>query len=155
MSLPHDRISFTSDRIVDEPLFKFLVALEVQKSQRLQYSVSVVYLNATVVGNGSTIAPLGQRMIKHLRSTDVVFEFLPSSLAFLLIDAEGPSLPLIVNRLAEHLRGFVKEGETLVWSAGGASYPQTAGTAGELLEQARKLMVRAKEDGGDRLYLAS
>ncbi len=155
MSMSKNEAPSAARRIVDESLFNFLLELEVQKSRRLQYSVSVVCMDAAVGRNRHPMTPMAERLIRHLRSTDVIFESSPSSLALLLVDAETPSLPVIVNRLADHLRGFVVDTEALVWSAGGSCYPQTAGTAGELLEQARRLMVRARQDGGDRLYTAS
>jgi hypothetical protein len=39
-------------------------------------------------------------------------------------------------------------------SAGGGCYPKTATSGEELLQQARALMIRARRDGGDCLYLA-
>jgi GGDEF domain-containing protein len=128
------------------PLFNFLLALEVQKSQRLRYCVSVVCLQAEV-------PELAQRVIRHVRSTDVIVEFPRASVALLLINAEPLSLPGIVHRLVDQLRGFVPEAADLAWSAGGAIYPQTASGAEELIEQAKALLVRAREDGGNRLYV--
>jgi hypothetical protein len=140
-------------RIVDVPLFSFLLALEIQKSRRLQYSVSLVCMHVEVRGGSSTMPSLAQRVVRQIRSTDVVVEFMPDSFALLLIHAEAFSLPAIVHRLTEHLQGFLPDPATLTWSAGGACYPQTAGGADALLRQARELMARAQNDGGDRLYL--
>ena len=140
-------------RIVDVPLFSFLLALEIQKSRRLQYSVSVVCMHVELRGGPSPMAALAQRVVRQIRSTDVVVEFMPDSLALLLIHAETFSLPAIVHRLTEHLQGFLPHPAALTWSAGGACYPQTAGGADALLKQARELMARAENDGGDRLYL--
>lgn len=139
-------------RIVDQALFRFLLALEIQKSRRLQYSVSVICIQVEVRGGASSIAPLAQRVIDQVRSTDVVVELSPASLALLLIHAEPFSLPAIVHRLTEHLQGFLQTA-VLSWSAGGACYPQTAGEAEAMLKQARELMTRARDDGGNRLYL--
>src|SRR5262245_14354343 len=140
-------------RIVDVPLFSLLLGLEIQKSRRLHYSVSVVCLHVNIQGGPSSMAPLAQRAVREIRSTDVVVEFMPDSLALLLVHAETFSLPAIVHRLTEHLQGFLPDPTALTWSAGGASYPQTAGGADALLRQARELMARAENDGGDRLYL--
>jgi hypothetical protein len=140
-------------RIVDQALFRFLLALEIQKSRRLQYAISVICFQVEVRGGASPIARLTQRVIEQVRSTDVVVELSPASLALLLIHAEPFSLPAIVHRLTEHLQGFLPQTEVLRWSAGGACYPQTAGEAEAVLKQARELMTRAKDDGGNRLYL--
>jgi len=127
--------------------FNFLLALEVQKSRRLQYSVSIVCMFDKVREGKSSLGPLAPRVIHHLRSTDVALELLSSSLALLLIHADTVSLPSIVHRLIDHLQGFVPHGATLSWSAGAAYYPLTAGGAEELLEQARGLMVQAADLG--------
>jgi len=141
------------NRVVDERLFNFVLDLEVRKSQRLQYCVSVICIDAEFREGDPSAMPLADWIIRYIRSTDVVFQLLPSSLALLLIDAETTSLPAIVHRLTDQLQGFAPQGASLTWSAGGACYPLTAAGAQELLQQARGLMVQAKEAGGERLYL--
>jgi GGDEF domain-containing protein len=148
-----DNTEAAPNRVVDERLFNFVLDLEVRKSQRLQYCVSVICINAEFNDGDVAGVPLADWVIRYIRSTDVVFQLLPSSLALLLIDAETTSLPSIVHRLTDQLQGFVPQGASLTWSAGGACYPLTAAGAHELLEQARGLMVQAKEAGGERLYL--
>jgi hypothetical protein len=138
---------------VDEPLFAFLLELEIQKSRRLRYCVSVICMHAEVREGKPSLIPLAPRVIDRVRSTDVVVEVLPSAFAVLLIHAETFSLPSIVHRLTEHLQGFVPDGATLGWSAGGACYPQTAVGAQDLHKQAKELLARAMDDGGHRLYL--
>jgi GGDEF domain-containing protein len=66
----------------------------------------------------------------------------------LLVDAETTHLPSIVDRLATRL-------ERVAWSAGGACYPRTAARAEDMFRQAAGLLARAKEEGGNRLYVAS
>lgn len=141
------------NRIVEEPLFDFLLRHEVTKSQRLQYSVSVVCFSVGTAD--ATLSPLAPRVLDHIRATDVVLESPPSTLTLLLVHAEVEALPAVVHRLTEHLQGFLAPGATLAWSAGGACYPQTAVGPGEVLEQARELMRRAQAAGADRLYLAA
>ncbi len=134
---------------VDEPLFRFLVELEVAKARRLRYCVSVVCLGIESLPDDlSFIKRMAERFIRHLRATDVVVPYPPSSLSLLLVDAEAPTLSSIVHRITEHLGG-------IPWSAGGASYPRTASGAQDLLTRAFELAARAKEEGGRRLYLAS
>ena len=132
---------------VDEPLFRFLVDLEIAKAQRLRYCVSVVCLALdSLPDDFSFIKRMAERFIRQLRSTDVVVPYPASSLTLLLVDAEAPALSSIVHRITEHL------GPT-PWSAGGASYPRTASGARDLLDRALDLAARAKKDGGHRFYL--
>ena len=148
-SRPRDPILPTSgSTTVDEPLFRFLVELEVAKAQRLKYCVSVVCLAIDSLPDDdySFIKRMAERFIRHLRSTDVVAPYPASSLTILLVDAEAPMLSSIVHRITEHLG-------PIPWSAGGASYPKTASGAQDLLGWAFDLAARAKEDGGHRLYL--
>lgn len=81
----------------------------------------------------------------------------PACVTLLLIDAEARNLGVILRRLREAFEpiSVTVGGRELRFtlSAGGGCYPQTAGSGGELLRQAIDLMTRAKEDGGDRLYL--
>ena len=62
-------------------------------------------------------------------------------------EAEASSLPTILQRLKA--AGL----EAVPWSAGGACYPQTAGSADQLVEQALEMTARAKQDGGRRFYI--
>jgi hypothetical protein len=136
--------------LVDESLFRFLVDFEIQKAQRLRYSISLVCIAAELAqtGNGQASASLAESLTRHIRGTDVVVPWTQSSLALLLVDAETTHLPLILERLTARL-------EAVTWSAGGASYPRTAARAEEMLRQAVDLLGRAQEEGGNRLYVAS
>ena len=147
--LPESVLPKSGSTTIDEPLFRFLVELEVAKAQRLRYCVSVVCLALdSLPGDFSFITRMAERFIRQLRSTDVVVPYPASSLTLLLVDAEAPALSSIVGRITEHLG-------TLPWSAGGASYPRTASGAQDLLDRAFNWVARAKEDGGHRFYLPS
>jgi hypothetical protein len=138
-------------RVVDDLVFRFLVELEIQKAQRLRYSVSLVCLaaEAAATETGESAAPsLAPIVTRDLRGTDVVTPWTPDSLALLLVDAEIAHLPSILRRLTARL-------EPIAWSAGGASYPRTTTRADDLLSQAVDSMLRAKEEGGNRFYVAS
>jgi hypothetical protein len=133
--------------LVDEWLFAFLVDLEIQKAQRLRYSLSLVCF--AVEGNGESVVPaIAEHVTRYLRATDAVTIGAGSWLALLLVDAESTHLPLILHRLTTHL-------ETNAWSAGGSCYPRTASRGEDMLRQAVDLMDRAKVEGGNRLYVAS
>ena len=138
-------------RVVDDLLFRFLVDLEVQKAQRLRYCFSIVCLAFDGISpetrepsrpSFAEIAP------RYIRTTDVVTPWAPASLAMLLVDAETTHLPPILGRLTALLG-------PIPWSAGGSCYPKTATRADDMLRQAVDTMIRAREDGGHRLYVGS
>jgi hypothetical protein len=138
-------------RVVDDPLFRFLVDLEVQKAQRLRYCVSLVCLDAEIAPAQTparSVPSFAEILTRYLRTTDVVAPSAPASLALLLVDAETTHLPSILRRLTPLL------GPT-VWSAGGSCYPKTATRADDMLRQAVESMVRAKQSGGNRFYVGS
>jgi len=137
--------------LVDESFFRFLVQLETQKAQRLRYSVSLVCFAAepSALGNGKTSATsVAENVVRYLRGTDAVALWTQGRVAILLIDAEPTHLAAIVSRITTRL-------ETVRWSAGGACYPRTAARADDMLHQAAELLTRARDDGGNRLYIAS
>ena len=119
-------------RTVDEAQFRFLVELEVAKAQRLQYCVSVLCLavdpRAAAV-DGSDLSQQTERFVAGTRSTDVVVARSPSSWSLLLVNAPAGALPSIVERITEPLG-------SLPWTAGAASYPETASGAEDLVHRA-------------------
>ena len=137
--------------LVDDLLFRFLMDFEIQKAQRLRYSVSLVCLAAEPVPAEPRDTPgftFAENVTRYLRGTDSVASWTPDWLALLLVDAETTHLRPILRRLTARL-------QTLVWSAGGSCYPKTATRADDMLSQAVDLMVKAKDQGGNRLYVAS
>jgi len=136
--------------LVDESLFRFLVDYEVQKAQRLRYSVSVLCFSVEPSSsrNGEAAASVAENVVNYLRRTDAVALWAQGWLAMLLVDAEPIHLPAIVGRLTTRL-------ETAEWSAGGSCYPRTAARADDMLRQAVDSLTRAREEGGNRLYVAS
>lgn len=137
--------------LVDESLFRFLVDFEIQKAQRLRYSVSLVCfaVEPSASGNGEASASsIAESVVRYLRGTDAVATWAQGWLAMLLVDAETNHLPAILTRLTTRL-------ETVGWSAGGSCYPRTAARAEDMMQQAVDLLTRAREEGGNRLYVAS
>ncbi len=136
--------------IVDESLFGLLVDFEIQKARRLRYSISLVYFDMKPEsgGNGEPTVreSLAERVTRHLRSTDAVAVSSRGWVSLLLIDAETTHLPSILQRMTARLSG---------WSAGGSCYPGTAMRAEDMQTQAVESLIRAKETGGNRLYVAS
>jgi GGDEF domain-containing protein len=138
--------------IVDEGLFRLLVDFEIQKAQRLRYSLSIVCFaiepSSAVADEGEPSTSVAEGISRYLRGTDAVASWAQGWLSFLLVDAETAHLPSILRRLTAQL-------ERVVWSAGASSYPKTATRAQDMLRQAVELMDKAKDEGGNRLYVAS
>jgi len=133
--------------LVDESLFRFLADFEIQKAQRLRYSVSLVSFAVESSGGREwSPASVADAVTRHLRSTDAIAPSGQGWVNLLLIDAETNHLPGIADRLAHRL-------ETLAWSAGGACYPRTAARAEDMLRQAADLLGRAKQAGGNRIHI--
>jgi hypothetical protein len=134
-------------RLVDQELFRFLANLEVVKALRVRYSVAMVCFTThdTQVGVAPP-PPLANIVSSRMRATDAVAPWQQSCWALLFTDAEITNLPSIVRRLTSDL-------DEVDWSAGGASYPQTAASADDMMRQATELMSRARVDKHSRLYL--
>jgi hypothetical protein len=145
--------------LIPEDTFSLVLELESQKAVRLRYCLSVVVLWADVKGIGvfgpdreSLSRQIAHIVARQVRVTDPVTLFSSSEIALLLIDAETESLSRILQRTVTGLAANYIEG-SVVWSAGGASFPRTVSTGRALLPRASELMGRAREDGGDRLYI--
>jgi hypothetical protein len=137
--------------LVDESLFQFLVSLEIEKAKRLRYSVALVCFSvepSSATNGRASAASFADVIVQYLRGTDAVSLGAQGWLALLLVDAETTHLPLIVGRLTRHF-------ESAQWSAGGSCYPRTAIRPEEMLSQAVHMLGRAREEGGNRLYVAS
>ena len=137
--------------VVDDLLFRFLVDLEVQKAQRLRYCVSLACLSVEVASAQTREPPrpsLTETIAHDIRGSDVVAQWAPAPVALLLIGAETTHVPSILRRLMALL-------DTTTCSAGGSCYPKTAASAQDMLRQAVDSMIEAKQDGGNRLYVAS
>jgi hypothetical protein len=142
--------AFPSGGFVDEGLFGFLLDWEIKKARRLRYYLSMVYLT-TDPPLPEMPGEIMQGLARSIRETDITVSFAPSALGLLLIDADIASIPAIVARVVGDLLALA--GNSLSWSAGCSTYPKTASGADGVVKQAIDLMVRAREDGGDRLYL--
>jgi hypothetical protein len=136
--------------MVDEPLFRLLLDLEIHKAQRLRYTVSIVCftMERSGVGNGqASNASIAESIASRLRATDAVAMWTEGLVFFLLVDAETTHLPSILERLTTRL-------QTVSWSAGGSSYPRSAARAEDMVRQAVDLHTRARNEGGNRLYVS-
>jgi hypothetical protein len=138
--------------LVDDTLFRLLVDFEIQKAQRLRYSIAVVCVtvDGAPAGNreASAAASVAESLARQLRSTDAVASWAQGWFYLLLVDAEPVHLSPIVGRLTTRL-------EMVGWSAGGACYPGNAIRADDMLRQSVDLMVRARAAGVNKLYVES
>ena len=137
--------------LVDDTLFRLLVDFEIQKAQRLRYSIAVVCVavdGSPAESREASAASVAESFARHLRSTDAVASWAQGWFYLLLVDAEPVHLSPIVGRLTTRL-------EMMGWSAGGACYPGNAIRADDMLRQAGDLMMRARTAGVNRLYVES
>jgi hypothetical protein len=142
--------------IVDESVLAFLTELEVQKSLRLQYPISLLILRAeaearqAIPDPGHLAQQLGPAVSRVIRGTDAVA---PSStsplLEILLVNADADALAGILGRIREEVsrHRFQLNGEraALTLRIGTACFPRTAATAAELRAQATR--EASREDG--------
>jgi hypothetical protein len=106
-------------------------------------------VDQATTANGETAASSqADNITHHIRGTDVVAPLTQGWLGLLLVDAETTHLPSIFDRLTARLA-------TAGWSAGGSCYPRTAARSEDMLRQAFDMLGRAREEGGNRLYVAS
>jgi hypothetical protein len=149
----------SSHRVVAPSLFRYLIALEVEKAQRLSYCISVICLGADIVQadrHRLSESHIFEAILRIVRATDVVTPLPDACFAVLLIDAESTALPEIIDRLREEVAAVaLSGGQMTTWSAGGACYPKTTTAGPELLRDALRLMTLARGEGGDRFYVAS
>lgn len=146
-------------RVIEEQLFRFLVDLEVVKAQRLQYCVAVIAVAPDLPPAEAAALSLPRvlaALVRRTRATDVITRLASGSFALLLVDAEPAALGPILGRLRDELGTAAAAGAVApTWSAGAACYPKSAGSPAELLRLSADLLARARDDGGDRMYIAS
>ena len=131
-------------RVVDAALFRVLLDLELLKAQRLRYCLCVVCLKGAFASEAQTSWLSLAHLVAHrIRATDIAVAQGRDAAALLLIDADITALPAILRRV-------ITDFESVPWTAGAASYPKSANTVDELLEQASRMLLRADRDGGRR-----
>lgn len=149
----------SSSNVVDEELFRFLVRLEVNKASRLQYTVSVVCVAPSEVGeevDPAFASRAAEILSHHFRTTDAFTARPPASIWLLLVNAETRDLPDIFLRVTAELDALAMTPDPrrpITWGAGGSCYPRTAASETELLGQATELTSRARGRRANTLLL--
>src|SRR2546427_11599897 len=95
-SLGFGPLSVGGGWLVDELLFRLLVDFEIQKAQRLRYSVSIVCfaVEPASAGNGAaTPTTVAESVTRYLRGTDAVASGSQGWLSLLLVAAGTSHLP--------------------------------------------------------------
>lgn len=140
--------------LVEPRIFTFALNYGIHHATRLGYFLSLLCLTPDLPpskGTSALIRRAARLSIGRLRAADLAASFVPHCVRILLIDAETRNLPGIIQRIQDGLDPVGR----LTLSVGGACYPQTAGSADELLRQAMGSMALARAEGGNRLYLPS
>jgi hypothetical protein len=132
--------------VVDEQVFDAVARLEIRKSLRLQYPVSLLVMRVDVDDprpEGGLAAQLTRIVAAVLRSTDVVSihrNTQGTMLHLLLIDAHQDHLPTVTRRIRDELdhHHFRVNDESvrLHLTIGTASFPTTASTLEDMRAQA-------------------
>jgi hypothetical protein len=144
--------------LVECATFRAVIQLELAKAVRLQYGIAVVCVATDLPPTRvpGELKLMAEAAIAHLRATDVVTLLGDACLAVMLVDPDPDSVPRVVERIIDAgkaaPRGRDEAACELAWSAGVSLYPQTS-TPADVLHDAVRMMERAREAGGRRLYL--
>lgn len=146
------RVPTGSQNLVEEAFFTFLLYREIHKATRLQYCLSLLCFTPDArrgTVDRAFLDRLARLSLAELRATDFGTCLEPSCVALLLVDADIKNLKGIFHRIQQGVEPMMRQS----LSAGGGCFPQTATTGSDLVKQAVDFMVRAKDEGGDRLKI--
>jgi hypothetical protein len=145
---------------VPEPLFRYLLDLEIERATRLRYCVSLACLMPDLdvaQPDPDLTRAIARIALRQLRRTDLATTLSGDVVGLLLIDTEPEVVGRILDRTANARlpegRRFVRGRQIVSVSAGASCYPITAPDRTALLREASQLMHRARREGGDRLLL--
>ena len=148
-------------RIVTRHFFVGALQLEIAKARRHRHCVSVVGLSPdTLAGSnaarGDALARFATIVGRHIRATDIILVRPPDAVFVMLADADPTAWPALFARLAgvDYDDAFGAPTGAPSWSIGGSYYPSSGSDPENLLSQASSLMTMARQDGGNRLYVA-
>ena len=155
-------------RVLRKQLFDFLFDLEVKKAIRYQYFITVLFLQldwgddegAVELPQPPRDEPLrvvAELLRDELRSTDVIGRQAEDRFSILLHHADDANTVRIGERLRRRVADYVfaqgLEGRRTV-SIGGACFPTNGNYADDLLSEADRMLQRAKQEGGNKVYVA-
>jgi diguanylate cyclase (GGDEF)-like protein len=157
-----------STQVLRKPIFDYLFELEVKKAVRYQYFLTVLFLEvdgnqgdgaasaqgASVDGQHDVVAEL---LRDELRATDVIGRLSEERFSILLHHADDANTQRIGERLRRRIADYVfaqgQEGRRTV-SIGGACFPTSGNYPEDLLSEAHRMLQRAQQDGGNKVYLS-
>jgi hypothetical protein len=131
--------------VVEEEILDIIAGLEIQKSQRLQYPVSLLSIRPRLpdqtAGASSLTFQLTRVVSSVVRTTDVVGCTSPGTVVHvLLVDADPGELPIVIRRIRDEVdrHRFAIDGArvTIDLAIGAASFPAGASQLSELRLQA-------------------
>ena len=148
-------------RIVTRHFFVGALQLEIAKARRHRHCVSVVGLSpdtlpGSTAARGDALSRFAVIVGRHIRATDIILVRPPDALFLMLVDADPTAWPGIFARLGgvDYDEVFGAAMGAPGWSVGGSCYPSSGSDPDNLLAQASSLMTMARQDGGNRLYVA-
>jgi predicted signal transduction protein with EAL and GGDEF domain len=155
-------------RVLRKQLFDFLFDLEVKKAIRYQYFVTVLFLELDWGdGEGAVETPplprnellrvVAELLRDELRATDVIGRHPDDRFSILLHHADDANTVRVGERLRRRVADYVfaqgMDGRRTV-SIGGACFPTNGNYADDLLSEAERMLQRAKDEGGNKVYVA-
>jgi hypothetical protein len=137
--------------VVEEDLFSFMTEIEIRKSLRLQYPLSVVTILATpAVGEGSRLGDslaesMAQAVQRAVRRSDLITRLSGApGIRLLLVEALLPGADIVLQRIRDLIPQMVR------LDVGTACFPATASGAAELLAQADRAARRGEDEAERR-----
>jgi diguanylate cyclase (GGDEF)-like protein len=155
-------------QVLRKSVFDYLFDLEVKKAIRYQYFLTVLFLELDGAegtdgtgederqAQGEEVRVLADLLRDELRSTDVIGKHDDGRFSVLLHHADEVNTLRIGERLRRRIADYVfsrgQEGRKTV-SIGGACFPTSGNFPEDLLSAADQMLRRAKQEGGNKVYL--
>ncbi|OGP82185.1 MAG: hypothetical protein A2Y95_05485 [Deltaproteobacteria bacterium RBG_13_65_10] len=155
-------------QVLRKPVFNYLFDLEVKKAIRYQYFLTLLFLELDSTESTTRkdeddrwpqreqVRVLAGLLRDELRSTDVIGRQEDGRFSVLLHHADEVNTLRIGERLRRRIEDYAfsrgQEGRKTV-SIGGACFPTSGNYPEDLLSAADQMLERAKEEGGNKVYL--
>lgn len=155
-------------QVLRKQAFEYLFDLEVKKATRYQYFLALLFLELDVPrpeGESNTQGHFGVDQLKvfadllrdELRSTDVIGKLSDGRLSVLLHHADDVNTQRVGDRLRKRIEDYAFTHGNYAHrtvSIGGACFPSGGNFPEDLRDVATRMIERAKEDGGNKIYMA-